>query len=98
MNMQKVTVGIVSIFFAFFVPVLNHGFWAVAGTIQNAGRMMGDNDAMLEHIWAKEDLLNFINQMPWVMWLYFLFMLGMGLYLIVNGWKDKPEDKIEHLT
>ena len=94
MDLQKVTVGIVSVFLAFLVPVLNHGFWAVAATIQNAGRMVGDNRT-LEIIWPKADLLNFAYQMPWVMWLYFLFMVGMGLCLIASGWNGGPGGNTE---
>ena len=89
MNVPKVTAGIVSVFFAFLVPVLNHGFWAVASTIQNAGRMIGDN-RVTEIIWPKADLVNFLYQMPWIMWLYFLPMLAIGVRLVVSGWKEEP--------
>jgi len=27
--------------------------------------------------------------MPWILWLYFLGMLGVGVYLVVSGWKAK---------
>ncbi len=93
MNIHKVTAGIATLFFAFVVPVLNHGFWVVASTIQNAGRMIGDNNVVLEHIWPKADLLNFIYQMPWIMWLYFLPMIGLGLYLVLSGLKDKRTER-----
>ena len=92
MNISKVTVGIFSIFLGFFLPVLNNGLWAIATTIQNAGRMMGDN-AVMEYIWPKNDIINFIYQMPWIMWIYFIVMLGIGVYLIVTGWKEKPTQK-----
>ena len=91
MNVPKVAAGIVSLFFAFLVPVLNHGFWAIAGTIQNAGRMVGDGNLIKEHIVPQEDLLNFMYHMPWIMWLYFLPMTGLGLYLIRAGLKAEAK-------
>ena len=88
MNLSKVKTGIGTIFLAFLVPVLNHGFWAISSTIQNSGRMIGDESNSII-IWAKQDLLNFIYQMPWIMWIYFVPMLIMGLYLITKGLKEK---------
>ena len=89
MNVPKVTAGIVSVFFAFLVPVLNHGFWAVASTVQNAGRMIGDNNVVREHILPEADLVDFAHQMPWIMWLYFVPMLTLGMYLVASGCKGK---------
>ena len=88
MNLSKVNSGIITIFLGFLIPVINHGFWAISATIQNSGRMIGD-DGFIEHIWAKNDLLNFIYQMPWIMWIYFIPMIIIGLYLIIKGCKEK---------
>jgi hypothetical protein len=97
MNVQKVKAGTVAVFFAFLVPVLNHGFWAVASTVQNAGRMVGDNNVVLEHIVPKADLIDFIRHMPWALWVYFVAMLGIGVCLIVSGWKREMEGRIEQV-
>ena len=94
MNISKVSAGIITIFLGFFIPVLNHGMGMISATIQNAGRMIGDNVSS-EHIWPKVDIFNFLKQMPGIMWLYFLFMISLGLYLIATGMKKTTESDIE---
>jgi hypothetical protein len=95
LNISRLTSGILSVFLGFFLPVLNHGMGMIAGTIQNAGRMIGDNNSFKEHVWPKADIFNFLKHMPWIMWLYFIFMVGLGLYLIKSGFKKTAESGIE---
>ncbi len=94
MNISKVTTGILSVFLGFFIPVFNHGLAMIAGTIQNAGRMIGDT-ANVDYMWPKADIFNFLNKMPWIMWLYFLSMVGLGIYLIASGLKRTAESSSE---
>ena len=91
MNVSKVTGGTFTIFLGFLIPVLNNSLWAIATNIQNAGRMMGDNNVVREYILPKNDVINFIYQMPWIMWIYFITMIGIGIYLLITGWKEKAK-------
>ena len=94
MNISKVTTGILSVFLGFFIPVLNHGLAIIAGTIQNTGRMISDT-TNLKYLWSSTDIFNFLKQMPWIMWLYFIFMVCLGLYLIKSGLKKTAESSSE---
>ena len=94
MNISKVRTGILSVFLGFFLPVLNHGMGMISATIQNAGRMTGDT-ANVDYMWPKADIFNFLKQMPWIMWLYFIFMVCLGLYLIKSGFKKTAMSGIE---
>lgn len=41
------------------------------------------------------DLVDFAHQMPWIMWLYFVPMVGLGVYLVASGCKEKVMCSIE---
>lgn len=94
MSISKVTAGISSVFLGFFLPVLNHGMGMISTTIQNAGRMIGDT-ANVDYMWPKADIFNFLKHMPWIMWIYFIFMVCLGLYLIKSGFKKTAMSGIE---
>jgi len=94
MNISKVAVGILSVFLGFFLPVLNHGLGMISATIQNAGKMIGDT-ANVHYMWPNTDIFNFLKHMSWIMWLYFLFMVCLGLYLIKSGFKKTAGSGIE---
>ena len=94
MNISRVNSGILSVFLGFLIPVLNHGLAMISATIQNAGKMIGDT-ANVHYMWPNTDIFNFLKHMPWIIWLYFLFMVCLGLYLIKSGFKKTVESGIE---
>ncbi len=94
MQVSKVMAGVGAVFLGFFVPVVNHGLYAIAHTIQNAGKTIGDN-TNAEYLWSTIGMKNFLYHMPWILWLYFPFMVGLGVGLIVSGWKRRSDYVIE---
>ena len=95
MNISRLTSGILSVFLGFFIPVLNHGLGMISAAIQNTGRMINDTATNREYLWPRADIFNFLKHMPWVIWLYFIFMVCLGLYLIISGFKKTAQSGIE---
>ncbi len=86
MNVRSITCGAVVIFLAFLLPVLSHGFWAVAETIQNGSQMVGKTQVIL---WGHDDLAEPLFRLPWSLWAYFVVMLATGLALLVKGFRSR---------
>jgi len=75
------------LFLAFLLPVVNHGFWAIAETIQNGMQRVGNTQTLWDH----HDLAEPFFRLPWSLWIYFAVMVGLALWTLSGSLKERHE-------